>query len=245
VDLHPVQVVLQATVTSSRLRDYLGAQAGPAGRGRPSLDLTLTVDGVHALKHFHLPHSLDTGGRIGSTQCHFPNVLVLDGSDVALPHVQVDQVRATLGWFQLWRVVIIELLSIRGLPLHFAQGAIDVHTPRRDRQVSAITTQTDLEPATCLGHTTDPNDIFGFRPMQTPLDGDLFVPVGIQVYPALLFEYSRIVLLRIMGKSGEIAFHLLASYSGHVGQSKAQMLIQRDLQIGPRCDCSKWSSTPI
>ena len=55
------------------------------------VEISIHIGGERCIPHSHLPQDLRACGRVGPAQRFLTNVRILEGADIALPHIEIDQ----------------------------------------------------------------------------------------------------------------------------------------------------------
>jgi hypothetical protein len=229
VYLHPVKAILQPAITGlggyitriARLVAGLLLSRQPSSIRLAAIrDTFELIQGAINLKclKLDLTDRLGTGRGVRSSKGDLANLGILDGGNVSLPYIQIDEVDTQIRreWAnfrliirQIWLVCNrYRLIGSRcTLDLVRAEYAVYIHAATRDSEIATIVSFIDLEAVTVFRYATWSHNIPGFRSLKMGGDFDRLVPIGVQVYPTLLFEYSRIALILVMSKAGNVCFH--------------------------------------
>ena len=97
----------------------------------------------------------------------------------------------------LHMVFIQKAYRNRSSLVQLTEYAIDIHAPRRDRQIGVIGGKADSKAASCLWHTALPDDVQRLGLITVLVDGLLLVPIGIQLNPTLLHYNANVVLFGV------------------------------------------------
>ena len=235
VHLHAISLVLQPAIAGGgRHLARVGVKGGvagvgaqPAGGGRggglPAGDVFILggAGGIADVgQHLHLPHGLQPAGGVHA-HGGFDEAGVVDGADVALPHVHIHQRRA--AGRQRRRVGVVGLGGVgqrRGAgqlgqtrvpgvgraAVVFGEQAVHIDATRADAERPAAGLDAEAIRRDARHHVA----IEGIQRagLQAPPElGDPFVPLGIELDAALLHDQSEKVLAGVEADTAQIETH--------------------------------------
>ena len=236
MDLDPVELVLEAAIAGRR-RQLAGVgfevrHPGVGGqspgrrrdRAQPVRNLVVrrrTIDGADVGQHPHLPYGLAAAGGVDAEGRLEQGLRILDCGHVALPDVDIHQVRATRRQ-RLWiRIVglcgVVErrgagqvcqprIPGIGRAAVVLGEQAVHVDAARADRQAAAGR----LDAEAVRRHPRHGTTAEAVEGAGLDAAGDLrdpFVPVGVQLDATLLHDHPEKILAVIEADAAQIETH--------------------------------------
>ena len=224
MNLDAVQVIVKAQIARARRLQRTSLHTGqrfrarrhPSRRRRQPRRQVATVQQRQRLLQLqqpHLPHRLSAGRGIRPRQRHLAQLRVFKRGDVARPHIQVDQIRATgqpreRRCPRQKRLRSISSAQRRNISAwgQLAQQTCDEKAAWRQRK-SALAVIAHFEARLRFGRAVVAKKCRLRRLQLVGVDVDLLVPVGVKLHAALLKSNAGVLLVGTERKSREIAFH--------------------------------------